>query len=73
MWDNCLKWREDQNLKEIKDFEFTEIDSSRQLYPHGYCGVDRQGRPIYIERLGMLKFDEFFKQTNEERVVRYNI
>jgi hypothetical protein len=29
------------------------------------------GRPIYIERVGLLKYDELFKVTDEKRLVKY--
>ena len=43
------------------------------MYPHYYHKTDKQGRPIYIERLGLLKIDDVFKITNEERLVKHYI
>jgi CRAL/TRIO domain len=45
----------------------------QEVYPHAYHKTDRKGRPIYIERLGLLKIDEVFKITTEERLVRHYI
>jgi len=33
----------------------------------------KQGRPIYIERIGNLKIKELFKVTTEERLIKYYI
>lgn len=30
----------------------------RQLFPSGFCGVAKNGLPIYIERNGHIKVDE---------------
>jgi hypothetical protein len=43
----------------------------RKSYPHGYHKVDKQGRPIYIERVGSINIDEVYKFTNEERLLKY--
>ena len=43
----------------------------RKGYPHGYHKVDKQGRPIYIERVGFLNIDEIFKFTTEDRLLKY--
>ena len=51
----------------------TEIDLVRKYLPHGYCGIDKLGRPIYIERMGLLQMDELFTHTTEERMIRYYI
>ncbi|XP_048319425.2 phosphatidylinositol/phosphatidylcholine transfer protein SFH11 isoform X3 [Ziziphus jujuba] len=55
MFLNYLKWREDYKVDAIqKEFKFDEYEEVKKCYPHGYHGVDRYGRPIYIERIGMV-------------------
>jgi hypothetical protein len=43
------------------------------VYPHGYHKTDKKGRPIYIERQGMLNIDALFRITTEERLVQHYI
>lgn len=43
------------------------------MYPHYYHRTDKKGRPVYIERLGLLKIDEVFKITTEERLIKHYI
>lgn len=45
----------------------------KKHYPHGFHKVDRNGRPIYIERLGMVDLTAFMKATTIERYVKYHI
>jgi len=44
-----------------------------EVYPHGYHKIDKLGRPIYIERGGMLKVDKVFEISTEERLVKHFI
>jgi hypothetical protein len=44
----------------------------REVYPHGYHGVDKTGRPVYIERLGVLNVQRLFDGiSTPERMVRH--
>lgn len=53
MLQEYLKWRLSFRLKEVCEVvRFPWIQELRRVYPHGYHGVDRIGRPIYIERVG---------------------
>ena len=43
----------------------------RAIYPHGYHGTDRTGRPLYIERIGILNVPKLFEVTTEARMIRH--
>ena len=80
MWTNFINWRKDNQVDEIsvvnisflifQKYEFNEIDQVREFFPHGYCGVDKMGRPIYYERQGAIKIKKLFEVTNEFRLIK---
>jgi hypothetical protein len=45
----------------------------KPVYPHGYHGTDKLGRPIYIELISKIKIDDVFKITNEDRLIKYYV
>ncbi|PNX81523.1 sec14 cytosolic factor-like protein, partial [Trifolium pratense] len=64
---NYLKWRKEFRVDMIhKEFKFTEYTEVKKCYPHGYHGVDRCGRPVYIERIGMIDINKLWQVTTNE-------
>ena len=53
MFDAYLTFREENNIDNIlKEFNFTEKLQVLKSYNRGFYGVDKIGRPIFVERLG---------------------
>ncbi|XP_002266497.2 phosphatidylinositol/phosphatidylcholine transfer protein SFH11 isoform X2 [Vitis vinifera] len=74
MFLNYLKWREEFRVDTIsKEFKFEECPEVKKCYPHGFHGVDRKGRPLYIERTGLVDLNALLQLTTIERFVKYHV
>uniref|UniRef100_I1QAH1 CRAL-TRIO domain-containing protein n=1 Tax=Oryza glaberrima TaxID=4538 RepID=I1QAH1_ORYGL len=71
MFLNMLKWREECAVDAIAKIE--EYDAVKRCYPHGFHGVDRFGRPLYIERIGLVDLNKLMQVSSTDRYVKYHI
>jgi len=49
-----VRWRREYRADEALDWEFPWVEAARDLYPNGYHGVDKEGRPVYFQEMGHL-------------------
>jgi hypothetical protein len=61
-------WRKEFGVDEIvKNFDFKEKAEVDKYYPQYYHKMDKEGRPVYVERLGKLDVKALYGITTQER------
>ena len=47
-----------------------EFSKLRELFPTGYCGVAKNGWPVYIERNGKIQVDGIYELADNEEILQ---
>jgi hypothetical protein len=62
------KWRKEFGVDDIvANFDFKEKETVDKYYPQYYHKNDKDGRPLYVERLGQLDIKALYAVTTQER------
>ncbi|CAK9234199.1 unnamed protein product [Sphagnum jensenii] len=74
MWESMLQWRKEFGTDTLaEEFQFTELDKVKRFYPQGHHGVDKEGRPVYIEQIGKVDAAQLLEVTTIERYLKYHV
>ena len=69
MFENFLNWRKENGLDTImNNYECPEYSDIVDAYPHAYYGVDKIGRPVYVDRLGSIDIVKIFEVCSTDTI-----
>lgn len=64
-----MKYRLDNNIDTIiQDYTFVKREDCHPHYPRGWMGVDKIGRPIYIEIAGKINPTKLWENIDTEEL-----
>ncbi|KAJ5235670.1 Cellular retinaldehyde binding/alpha-tocopherol transport [Penicillium citrinum] len=71
MFINTEKWRKEFGTDDLPaTFEYPEKPEVFKFYPQYYHKTDKDGRPLYIEKLGKIDLNQMYKITTSERMLK---
>jgi hypothetical protein len=74
MYVAAAEWRAQSDVATLPQrFAFPEHELVQSAWAHGYHKTDKQGRPVYIDRIGCADLDTLFKVTTAERIAEEHL
>lgn len=73
MLTQALKWRKDNNVDKVMEEKMEKSDLHAKVWPHGVIGYDKNGRPIYCERVGQTDPSSLMEQLTMEELQRFHV
>ncbi|OJJ99229.1 hypothetical protein ASPACDRAFT_61028 [Aspergillus aculeatus ATCC 16872] len=71
MFIDSEKWRKEFGTDDlVRTFDYTEKPQVFEYYPQYYHKTDKDGRPVYIEKLGKIDLTALNKITTEDRMLQ---
>ncbi|KAJ3197532.1 hypothetical protein HK101_002835 [Irineochytrium annulatum] len=70
----CEDWRKEYGTATLRDtLEFPEYPIVKKFYPRYYHKTDKLGRPLYVEKFGVLDVTQLFSVTTDERMLKNHV
>lgn len=73
MINKYMDWAKKEDMEHIGELNIHDYDFLKTVYSHGYYGIDKLGRPIYIEEVKKMKPKEIFEKYTDDQLSRYYI
>ncbi len=74
MYHAAAAWRKQEQVDSLLErFSFPEHELVQSAWSHGYHKTDKQGRPVYIDRIGCADLDTLFRVTTAERIAEEHL
>ncbi|KAJ5132690.1 Sec14 cytosolic factor [Penicillium atrosanguineum] len=71
MFVKCEAWRKEFGTDDLpRTFDYKEKPDVFKYYPQYYHKTDKDGRPVYIEKLGKIDLNAMYKITSGERMLQ---
>jgi hypothetical protein len=61
MFEEFIKFRKEYDVDNLLNWNGENEAEYSKYYPRGYVGCDKIGRPIFVDRCGLLKVSEILK------------
>ena len=55
----------------IDDFSYPELPEVRKYFDFCCHGIDKLGRPVYVEKMGTIDIPRLLQVTTQERLIQY--
>lgn len=73
MYKKYVDHRKSSGIDRILKTDLPKTDLFRTFVPHAYHGFDKDGRPLYIEKVGAVDYDTAFRYLDEEDFMRHHL
>ncbi|KAJ6019154.1 hypothetical protein N7499_009688 [Penicillium canescens] len=71
MFTNSETWRKEFGTDDLaRTFEYPEKEKVFEYYPQYYHKTDKDGRPVYIEKLGKIDLNKMYQITTADRMLK---
>jgi len=85
MFTDNMAWRDEMGLNDwiatprgavprfLLEFSFPEMQPTKQAYNFVHHKMDKNGRPVYFDRMGAMEYGSMMKSSTPDRVLKYFI